>query len=58
MPTIELSEDVHALLRSLAKNADETEDNILKRVLSTVTEDRAAALKAYEQAEQDITSTN
>ncbi len=58
MPKIDVSDDVLALIRSLARKAGETEDDVLKRVLSKVTEDRAAALEAYEAAEQDIKSTN
>ena len=58
MPTIEVTDDVIALIRSFARNDDETEDAVLSRILTAVSEDRAAALKAYEQAEQDITSTN
>lgn len=58
MPTIEISDDLHVLLRSLARSADETDAEVLQRVLSSMSEDRAAALKAYREAEQDITSTN
>lgn len=58
MPTIEISDEVHKLMRSLERTKNETDSDLLRRVLSAVAEDRSAALKAYEQAEKDITSTN
>ena len=58
MPTIEISDDVHALMWSLARKPDETDDALLRRVLSAASKDREAAMKAYEQSEQDIASTN
>ena len=58
IPTIEISDDVHALMWSLARKPDETDDALLRRVLSAASEGREAAMKAYEQSEQDITSTN
>jgi hypothetical protein len=45
-------------MRSLARKPDETDDALLRRVLSAASEDREAAMKAYEQSEQVITSTN
>lgn len=58
MPTLEIDDDIHALIRELANNADESDTAVLRRVLESARADRAAALKAYEQSEQDITSTN
>jgi hypothetical protein len=45
-------------MRSLARKPDETDDALLRRVLSAASEDRKAEMKAYEQSEQDIASTN
>jgi predicted transcriptional regulator len=58
MPTIEISDDLHGLLRRLAQTEDESDADVLRRVLRTYGEDRDAALKAYEASEQDTSSTN
>lgn len=58
MPTIEISEEVRALIREFAHGDDESDTAVLERILCTAKADRDAALRAYEQAEQDISSTN
>lgn len=57
MPTITVSDDVLQKIKALKKNPDETEDAVLTRVLESAA-DREARLRAYEKAEQDISSTN
>lgn len=58
MPKIEIDDDLHGLLRSLAESEKESETEILRRVLTRYREDRDTALKAYESSEQDTSSTN
>ena len=58
MPTIELDEELHRLLRSLAQSPNESDVAVIKRVLDGYRNERDAALKAYEASEQDISSTN
>lgn len=57
MPTITVSDDVLQKINALKKTPDETEDAVLTRVLENAA-DREARLRAYEKAEQDISSTN
>lgn len=57
MPTITVSDDVLQKLRAMKKTADETDDAVLARLIADPG-DREARLRAYEAAEQDISSTN
>ena len=58
MPTIEISDEVRHLIRGFAHSDDESDDAVLRRVLGRAQKEHDAALRAYEKAEQDISSTN
>lgn len=58
MPTIDISDEALSLVRGLARNVRETDSEVLDRIVRAAAADREAALKAYEQAERDVTSTN
>lgn len=58
MPSITVSDDVLGHIRSLKESGEETEDQILRRVLAGIVAERERLLKAYEKADQDVQSTN
>ncbi len=58
MPTITVSDDVLAQILSLKESGENSENDTLKRILSAAVSDQENRLKAYEQAEQDVSSTN
>lgn len=58
MPTIDISDEVLALIRGFAQSEDETDEAVLKRILEAARADHNSALRAYEKADQDISSTN
>lgn len=58
MPTITVSEDVLAQIRSLKQAGEATEESVLRRVLSDVLAERDKRLEDYERAAQDVQSTN
>lgn len=58
MPSITVSDDVLQQIRSLKESREESEDDILRRVLAGVLADRERLLKAYEKSDQDVQSTN
>ncbi|MEX2453621.1 MAG: hypothetical protein WD470_02900 [Rhodospirillaceae bacterium] len=58
MPQIDVSEQVMILIRSLKAAGETTENETLARVLGDVAADRDDRLRKYEQAEQDVQSTN
>jgi len=58
MPSITVSRDVYERIWSLKRQGEKTEDEILKRVLGAPPSDAESRLRDYEQADQDIQSTN
>lgn len=58
MPTIDVSQDVLRLIRSLRATGEKSENETLERVLRGLASARDEALRKYEQAEQDTSSTN
>lgn len=58
MPTITVSDDVLAQLLALRESGEDTEDDTLRRILTAAAADKENRLKAYEKAEQDVSSTN
>jgi len=58
MPTINVSQNVLRLIRTLRTAGEKTENETLERVLRGVASAREEALRQYEAAEQDIKSTN
>ena len=58
MPSINVSQEVYDRLWSLKGPGEKTEDEILARVLGTISPDDKSRLRAYEKADQDIQSTN
>ena len=58
MPSITVSRSVLQRIRALREAADETDDQVLARVLALAEADRKARLRAYEAQEQDTRSTN
>jgi predicted CopG family antitoxin len=58
MPSITVSDHVLERIRSLKQGRDATEDEVLRRILDQVHSDREGRLRAYENTDQDIQSTN
>ncbi len=58
MPSITVSDDVLAHIRSLKQGDEGSEDETLRRILAAAAVDRESRLRAYERGEQDIQSTN
>ena len=58
MPTIDVSQKVLRTIRSLRMAGEKTENETLERLLRDLSTARDQALREYEQAEQDIESTN
>ena len=63
MPSITVSENVLRRIRSQRRNAGETDDQILARLLALAESGRSDSdederLRAYEAADQDTRSTN
>ncbi len=58
MPSITVSRDVFDRIWSLKEPGEKSEDQILKRVLGSFPSDDESRLRAYEEADQDIQSTN
>ncbi len=58
MPSITVSDEVLQRIRSLRDTGEETENEILARVLAIAESDREDRLRAYEASEQDTQSTN
>ena len=58
MASITVSDDVLEQIRSLRESRGETDDEILRRVLSGVLAERERLLKDYEKSDQDVQSTN
>lgn len=58
MPSITVSRDVYERIWSLKQAGEKTEDEILGRVLGAPPSDAESRLRDYEQADQDIQSTN
>lgn len=58
MPTIEISDETRNLLRAFADDENEADEIVLKRVLTRLKQDHDAALRAYEESDQDVSSTN
>ncbi|MGB0630714.1 MAG: hypothetical protein ACPGRZ_08465 [Alphaproteobacteria bacterium] len=58
MPSIEISDHVLSMIEKLKLAASESENDVLKRTLGNVLDDRAERLKEYEKLEPDDHSTN
>lgn len=58
MPTIDVSQNVLRLIRALRRTGEKTENDTLERLLRDLSSAREEALRKYEEAEQDIQSTN
>ena len=58
MPTIDVSQNVLRLIRSLRTTGEKTENDTLERLLRDLSSTLEKALREYEKAEQDIQSTN
>jgi predicted CopG family antitoxin len=58
MPSITVSKVVFERIWSLKEPGEESENDILKRVLGSDTSDVDSRLRDYEKADQDIQSTN
>ena len=58
MPSITVSEDVVGLIQALKRTGEESEDEILRRVLDDAISENKRRLRAFEAAEQDTQSTN
>lgn len=58
MPSITVSDEVLRRIRSLREAGEETEDEILARVLAVAESDKEDRLRAYAATEQDTQSTN
>ena len=58
MPTIDVSQNVLRMIRSLRTAGEKTENDTLERLLGDLSAAREEALRKYEEAEQDIKSTN
>lgn len=58
MISITVSQEVLDRIWALKRPGERTEDAILARVLASVADDDEGRLKAYEEADQDIQSTN
>ena len=58
MAKIDVSPRVLELIGKLRATAETTENETLERVLEDAAADLDARLRAYEQAEQDVQSTN
>ena len=58
MPSITVSEDVVGLIQALKRTGEESEDEILRRILDDAVSERDRRLRAFEAAEQDTQSTN
>lgn len=58
MPTIDVSQKVLRMIRSLRTKGEKTENDTLERLLGDLSSARERALREYEKSEQDIQSTN
>lgn len=58
MPTIDVSQNVLRLIRTLRRTGEKTENDTLERLLRDAASAHEQALREYEKAEQDIQSTN
>ena len=58
MPSITVSDHVLERIRSLKQAREATEDEVLRRILDQVHSDRESRLRAYENTDHDIQSTN
>lgn len=58
MPSVTVSDEVLRRIRSLREAGEETEDEILARVLAVAESDKEDRLRAYAATEQDTQSTN
>ncbi len=58
MPSISVSDHVLDRIQALKQVGEDTEDDILRRVLDSAAAEKERRLRAYETADQDIRSTN
>ena len=58
MKTLQISDETYAQLRKFATDANQSDEDVLKRLVSGSREELEAALRAYELAEQDTSATN
>ncbi len=58
MPSITVSDHVLDSIRALRQLGEDTEDDVLRRLLDGAAVEKERRLRAYETADQDIRSTN
>lgn len=58
MPTLDISDDLLAQLRALRIAANETDEQVLRRVLGAASDEQSQRQADYLKADQDTSSTN